>query len=898
MTAVLLVFIALLSFTPAYAQSGTGEIWGRVTAVTGEVIEGAAVTVTNVETAANRETHTDGSGRFGFAAVPAGRYQVTATHDGFAGRRQDDIVLLPGQRMQTELPLRRAVMPETIALNPYPPIGESARTHASAFVAEAEIEHLPIAGRRYLRLAELAPAVTEDAATGGLSVMDLPSAQNRVVIDGFDHTSGITGDPVGREGPSRVPYQLSQWSVDAFRIQTNGAPAENGRAGASVINVVTRSGANAFHGSGYEFFGDRVMTGKKALDERAGLHKPPYRSNQFGAVVGGPIVKEHNFFLVSYDGLRRTDGPTASPNLTPFAAAGPAALAPLQSALTRDARDQQQDVIFARTDHEYLRQHLTLRYVDQLFNGRAIDASPDQPAIPSDGRSSLRTRAGTGLLASVIGSALVNEARVQYADSRDAERAATAPGAVVFDGPSFVAQTGSSLFGPHAFATKRLQMADSLSWVRGAHSLKAGGDVLKDRNATRFGAQTTFGFPSIAAFAARVPDAVTQTLPTSEVHADADQYAVFVQDAWRASHALTIDLGIRYDLQDFHDVVARDRNDWAPRVGFAFAPGERKNVFRAAYGLFYGTTPALIPALAQAYDGSPVRVLPAAMAVVDPSFKTARVHQATAGWEIEKYRAGSLGIDYLFARGERLPRSIDINVGGRFPGVGRVVSFESSGQSLYNGITAHARARVLQQLFYTIAYTFARSDETPQEPIAMVFGGTNDRRSLAMQGSVLDVRAPGNNDQHHHLTLSAMYDTSLLAVDRHGLSKRLIGNWEWGLVWTLQSGQPYSAFVRGDINGDHNALNDLAPDTTRNQYRLPTRMSVDPRVARRIQFGRTRQLHVIWEAYNLSNRPNYTSVDNTLFWLDGSSLVRNPLFGRKTGQADARVMQLAARLTF
>ena len=183
---------------------------------------------------------------------------------------------------------------------------ESARTHASAFVAETEIEELPIAGRRYLRLAELTPAVTQDAATGGVSVMDLPSTQNRILIDGFDHTSSVTGDPIGREGPSRVPYQLSQWSVQAFRIQTNGAPAENGRAGArAVINVVTKSGANAFHASGCDYFGDQALNGKTTLDERAELHKPPYRSNQFSGVVGGPIVRDDNFFLVSYDGLRQ-----------------------------------------------------------------------------------------------------------------------------------------------------------------------------------------------------------------------------------------------------------------------------------------------------------------------------------------------------------------------------------------------------------------------------------------------------------------------------------------------------------------------------------------------------------------------------------------------------------------
>jgi len=226
------------------------------------------------------------------------------------------------------------------------------------------------------------------------------------------------------------------------------------------------------------------------------------------------------------------------------------------------------------------------------------------------------------------------------------------------------------------------------------------------------------------------------------------------------------------------------------------------------------------------------------------------------------------------------------------------VSFQSSGQSLYNGVTFHMRARVLQQLFSTIAYTFSRSDDTPQEPISMLFGGLRDRGSLAVQGRTLDTRAPGNNDQHHLLSVSSMYDTSLLAVDRHGLSKRLIANWEYGLVYTLQSGQPYSAFVNGDINADRNAFNDLAPETTRNQYRLPFQISLDPRVARRFALGRSRQLSVMWEAFNVTNRPNYTAVDNTLYSVGARSLVRNPLFGRKTGQADGRMMQLAAKLTF
>lgn len=919
MAAALLVVLTLFSFVPAFAQGQTAEIWGRVADPEGAVLTHATVTITSIETSAVRKMYSDQSGRFGFAALPPGRYYVTAAHEGFASQRQDDIALLPGQRMQIELRLRLAPLPETIALNPSPPILESGRTHASGFIAETELAALPIEGRRYLRLAELLPAITRDAETGGLRVMDLPSAQNRILIDGFDHTSSISGDPMGAEGPQRVPYQLSQWSVHALRVQANGAPAEYGRTGAAAISVVTRSGANEFHGSGYEFFGDRALNAVRTLDARTGLPKPPYRSNQFGAITGGPIFKTHDFFLVSYEGLRRVDVSSASPDTAPFTPIGPAALNSLDSVLMRPPRDQKQDLAFVRTDHEYLHQHVTLRYLDQQFSGRAIDATRFQPALSSDGAASLRTRSGTGSLASAIGGTFVNEARVQYADTHDNENPPSAPALAIWQGGSLVAQTGSSLFGPHRFATKRLQMADSIGWIAGAHSVKAGGDVLKDRNATAFGPLTTYGFQTIGRLANGLPngssDWFTQTLESGPVPVDINQYAAFIQDAWRATRALTIDLGVRYDIQDFvggrfsatpslraarlGSRIATGRNNWAPRIGLALAPGERKSVFRAAYGLFYGTTPALIPALAQAFSDAPFKVLPASVAVVDPNFKTSRVHQASAGWELEKYRSGSFGIDYLFARGERLPRPVDINIAGRFPGVDRVVSFQSSGQSIYNGLSIHTRGRILQQLFYTIAYTFSRSAETPLQPNAMVFGGINDRGSLSIQGSTLEKRAPGDADQHHQIAFSAMYDTSLLAVDRRGLSRRLIGNWEWGMVYTLQRGRPYSAYVDGDINADRNAFNDLAPGTAWNQYRLPYQASLDPRVARRFQIGRSRQLHVVWEAFNLSNRPNYTAVDNTLY--SGSapgSLLRNPLFGRKVAQANGRTMQLAARLTF
>src|SRR5439155_1582933 len=221
-------------------------------------------------------------------------------------------------------------------------------------------------------------------------------------------------------------------------------------------------------------------------------------------------------------------------------------------------------------------------------------------------------------------------------------------------------------------------------------------------------------FQTIAGFATGFPDWQTRTLDTGAVHADMNEYGAFVQDTWRATSALTLDVGVRYDLQAFTEgLPARNRTDWAPRVGLAFAPGGRKNVFRGAYGLFYGTTPAMIPALARAFSQVDVHTAPASIAVIDPSFKTARVHQASAGWEVEKYRAGSLGVDYLFARGERLPSVVNVNA--TTPPLRRsyrYIAFQSTAESIYKRVTLHARSRVLHQLFYTIAYTVARSDES------------------------------------------------------------------------------------------------------------------------------------------------------------------------------------------
>ena len=799
-TAALFLLLSLFSRTPAHAQGGTGEIWGRVTDPAGQSIGRAAVTVTNVDTGATRRVSADDRGRFAAPALPVGRYEVTAAFDGYAPRRQEGLALHPGERQTLLLELRKAIFPETLTLALKPEELETARTHPSVLIDSQQVESLPTKDRQYLRLAQLAPAVTTDARTAGLSVMDQAGALNRVVIDGFDHTSSMTGEPQGGLGVNGAASQVSQAAIRDFQVNLNGYAAETGRAGAGVFTVATKSGANAMHGTGFEFFGDRALNGARTIDGGRGLN-PPYRSNQFGGVIGGPIVRDRDFFLLSYEGLRRT------------------------ATLSQD-----QDLALARLDHEFKASgRLTARYLDQQFTGAPFD---------------IRTRSAGLSLASSLGSSVVNEARAQHATGRDVE--------------SFA----------HDFATRRLEAADSLSFVSGGHSMKAGADALIDTDAA------TLGGPG--------------AMPT--VHPGVNSYSAFVQDAWRAGRSLTVDFGVRYDLQTIAS-MPRDTNNWAPRVGVAWATGDH-SILRGGYGLFYGMTPAIIPAMTALYQS-------ADSVLVDRGFQRPQVQQANLGWEWEKYRVATAGVTYLFAKGMHLPRAEDINVGTPrpFPSrVNRVVEYRSSGTSLYNGITYHMRMRLVESLYYTGSYTFAKADDTASGVGSLVFGTISDRRVLPPIEAATATTA--DNHQHHRAVVGAMYDSTPFAAARTGVMKALLGDWSLSVVYSIQSGQPYSAYVDGDINGDGNAFNDLAPGTTRNQYRLPWQASIDPRIARDFYVGRNGRLSLIWEAFNVMNRPNYIAVDDLLFTPVGGSLGRNTQFGRKTSQTDGRVMQLAVRATF
>jgi hypothetical protein len=159
-------------------------------------------------------------------------------------------------------------------------------------------------------------------------------------------------------------------------------------------------------------------------------------------------------------------------------------------------------------------------------------------------------------------------------------------------------------------------------------------------------------------------------------------------------------------------------------------------------------------------------------------------------------------------------------------------------------------------------------------------------------------RTVGNNDQRHRFVASGVYSTNGLAAGLEGLAASLVRGWSFGAILTAQSGQPYTARVGlVDLNGDGNPSNDIAPGRTRNQFRLPTTVSLDPRIARDLPVGRSR-VQLIWEAFNLFNRSNINGVTTTYYGVSGTTLTPSTTFGRATASAGERIMQLAVKMTF
>ncbi len=298
MAAAALVFVAV-SAGQLLAQSAMGSIAGTVVDTSGAALPGATVTVTNLNTNVARTATSGANGGVAFALLPVGRYSVTADIARFTPTKVADVNVTVGGTASLKLVLNLAGVKATVQVVGEAPLLEPKRSENSSVVGETAIQNLPTNGRNFIDFVLTTPGVVADVRLGDISFAGQRGTLNSLIVDGADNNNTFFGQALGRTGSGRAPYPFSQDAVKEFEVNRNAYSAEYRRAGGAVINVVTKSGTNEFHGSGFFFYRDKSLNAKDYIDEINNRVKAPYHYDQYGVSLGGPLVKDKLFFFAN-----------------------------------------------------------------------------------------------------------------------------------------------------------------------------------------------------------------------------------------------------------------------------------------------------------------------------------------------------------------------------------------------------------------------------------------------------------------------------------------------------------------------------------------------------------------------------------------------------------------------
>jgi hypothetical protein len=655
------IFCLLLSAGQIFAQSTvSGGITGKVTDPQGAIVPNATVTVTNVGTNKIDTAVTDADGGYRFSNLQPGTYTLGIVASGFADFALEKVVVEVGRVTDVDVPLGIAGQTATVEVTAEAPVINTNQQDFSTNINQTSINELPINGRRASNFVLLTPGVVPDGNFGLISFRGISGLLNNSTIDGGDNNQAFFSEERGR---TRISSSISQDAVREFQVNTSNYSAEFGRAAGGVVNTVTKSGTNEFHGSAFYYLRDNRFGARNAFsfqtiatptgNQLVGL-KPEDVRHQFGGSLGGPIVKDKLFFFFSYDQQKRNFPAVSAPSSLAFYNLTPANLTTLTSRGVTQAQINSGISFLQSLNGEVPRkadQLLLLPKIDWVINDRNTFSivynrlRSDSPAgvqsqavvsrgIASFGDDKVTLDTLNARLNSTISTSLINEARFQY--SRDLEQQFGQPAApgepTTANGfsPQVAIGTGGFTFGKPNFLDRtaypderRTQFADTMTLIRGRHTLKFGGDFnyvsdLLDnlfQNAGAYSYSNLTDFLSDLAFPTTGGCFVTgSTTARTKCYTSFNQgfgptafkfstndYNFFFQDDFRIMPRLTLNFGLRYELQTLPDPqipnpleprtseFPTDKNNFGPRIGFAIdATGDGSTSIRGGYGIYYG----------------------------------------------------------------------------------------------------------------------------------------------------------------------------------------------------------------------------------------------------------------------------------------------------------------------
>ena len=817
----------------AMAQTGaTATLRGQVRDPQGRAVSGAKVTVTSAATGLVREAPSDETGAFAITDLAPGDVTITVTAPNFAEQRYTDVKLRVGQTLDLPVPLSVAGVNEAVTVaGTAVGVVDTSSSVVDAVIGSQAIDKLPLNGRNFLELALLVPGNTPAPnfdPTKTSSVLISSAGQfgrgGNVTIDGMDNNDDVVGGPL---------LNVAQDSVQEFQIATSRFSAELGRSAGSVINVVTRSGGDQLHGAASLFFRDDALQALPATYDKSAGDSIPFDRQQYAASVGGPIKKDTLFAFGAIE-YRNQDGAVlvgtrdyATQSIKKSFADAPAT--DLLGTARADWRPDANNSVMIRYSGE------NVDDTGQTKLDRAIGSATQRQ------RSRNHYNAVLGTWTRIFSPRSLNSLSVsvsKFANAIDP----TSPDLPQYTFPSMV--DGSSFRVPQTTDQRRWQFADTWSQTMGAHVIKAGGEF--QRVDSGFGldvfragrVEFIQDFPfgdlngdgkvndSDLLFAVTIRSGHPETGITLP-NCDNNHTALFVQDDWRLRSNLTVNLGVRYEIDsnvknisgygDINPIVQpflqgdrhADKNNFSPRIGFNWSTNDSHTSVHGGYGIYYDRITLEIMSLERGLDGRtlPIEVragnlfflpqegppilppfaptlddpftgfiLPGAGAgginIIDNGMQNPTVQQFNLGFQHEFSGGWLARVDGIHAHGTHF--IIGRKIGEVFnPVVGgpdSVINLEDSVGTMYDALLTSVERHFNAGLFFRASYTLAKAFNYAHDDQIPFSAGPLDPNDLQKE------YGPTPADRRHRFTFAGTWNG--------------VAGLNLSAIWTLSSGVP------------------------------------------------------------------------------------------------------------
>jgi outer membrane receptor protein involved in Fe transport len=909
---------------PVRAQEtiNSASVGGRVTDPQNAVIPGAVVIAKQTATNVQAEAVTDRDGRFRFPYLKVGAYEITVHVQGFSTATRV-LTLTVGSAFDLAIPLSIEGVNSVVNVGADSAVLEAARSQIAGTVAQAEVQALPMNGRQFLDLALLVPGVSPtntasnqlfaetSAVPGqGLSVGSQRNFSNNFIVDGLsanDDAAGLSG----------IPYGVD--AVEQFQVVTSGGQAELGRALGGYVNVVTKSGTNVTQGDAYGYFRDDSLNAPNALSGTT----LPMSQKQYGGSIGGPIAMNRTFYFANVEqrkldqsGLVTIPAATAATINARLTASGyPGSL--ISTGVF--ANPVNSTNVLGKIDHQIAGADLlTLRYsqydvTSSNSRGAGGIAAPSASAGLENG-----DRAFSAANIWTLSPTTVNETRAQFTYSNLTALPADPAGPAV--SIAGVASFGTLSGSPIGRLNKMFEVVDNISHQAGPHALRAGLDFLFNDDTITFPGSNrgSYTFSTLANFLSGVYNnaGFTQTFGTFQVSQTNPNLGVYAQDEWKASPGLTLNAGVRYDLQ-WLQTINTDTNNVAPRAGFAWTPtASRRTVIRGSGGLYYDRVPlramanALLSAgnttdvtklgrvsisLSPEQAGAPAfpNILSAAVPLVtlpslttmDPNMQNAYSRQASLEVEQLVGERTTLSVGYQYTRGVDLLIQVNQNVptcvaAGTNNGCRPISTYANNSQysplasSAYHGLHVSLIERPAAWGSFRVSYTLSKAMDNVGE---FFFSSPIDPFDINKDWGRSD------DDQRHRLVLNGVAKV-------HGFQVSGLLQYYSSLPFNITSGVTTIQGTAGRpiVNGAF---------IERNSGDGPDFFSIGARVSRSFHVSGRTQIEALAEGFNLTNRQNNVAINGN-FGSGPYPTSPSSTFGQVTAVGDPRSFQLGVRMRF